>query len=146
MNLEEVGKILTIIASFDNRKLETSTAMAWKMMLDRHVPEARLQDAEEVVFDWFGTENPYFEVRHLVDGLKRIMRVNRLDIEADVRSAKARGLIGKDWHPYTALPWSVRVQLQELRDTERAELQALNASYDPDDRGTVAIEVGKRVE
>lgn len=118
MELVEVGKLLTIISSFDNRRLEESTALAWKMMIDREVPDAELDDAQEVVFDWFAKENPYFEVRHLVSGLKQRMRVNGLQIEADVRSAKARGLVDKTWPEICALPWDIRKKLNEIRSKE----------------------------
>lgn len=120
MTLVETGKLLTIISSFDNRRLEESTATAWKMMLDREVPDAELDDAQEIVFQWFAKENPYFEVRHLIEGLKKRMRVNRLDTEADVRSAKARGLIDKTWPEMIPLPWDIRKKLAKIRAEENA--------------------------
>lgn len=121
MQLAEVGQLLAIIRSFDNRKLDESTAMSWKMMLDREVAEARLGDATEVVLDWFAKENPYFEVRHLIAGLKRKMRFSPFNIESDVRSAKGRGLIEKDWPADKVLPWEVRDKLAGLRSAEKAE-------------------------
>lgn len=142
MQLAEVGKLLAMIASFDNRKLDESTAMSWKLMLDREVAEARLQDATEVVLDWFSTANPYFEVRHLVDGLKKRMRFSKFNIETDVRSAKARGLIDKDWPRDQVLPWEVRDRLASVRADERAAAPELETIAD---RSTLALDVGKRV-
>lgn len=142
MQLKEVGQLLAIIRSFDNRKLDESTAVSWKLMLDREVPEARLQDATEVVLDWFSTANPYFEVRHLVDGLKKRMRVSKFNIETDVRSAKARGLIGKDWPRDKVLPWEVRDRLASVRAAEREAAPELEATTD---RTTLALDVGRRV-
>lgn len=124
MQLAEVGKLLAIVRSFDNRKLDESTAVAWKMMLDREVPEARLEDAQEVVLGWFANDNPYFEVRHLIAGLRKKMRLSKFNIETDVRSAKARGLISKDWPDGRALPWEVREKLAHARAADRAAAPA----------------------
>lgn len=125
MQLAEVGKLLAVIRSFDNRKLDESTAMAWKMMLDRNVPDASLAQATEVVMDWFSTANPYFEVRHLVDGLKREMRLNRAQIANDVRSAKARKIIDPSWSERDPLPWGVANRLAAARMRDRDEAAEL---------------------
>lgn len=145
MQLAEVGKLLAVIASFDNRRLDESTAHAWKLMLDREVPEARLEDATEVVLDWFAAENPYFEVRHLVTGLKRKMRLSRFSIETDVRSAKARGMVDKDWPTGKALPWPVRDRLEKARAAERLEAFELGALDDSPNVSPLKLDVGRRV-
>lgn len=142
-----MGKLLAVIASFDNRKLDESTALAWKMMLDRHVPTATLAQAQEVVFDWFSTENPYFEVRHLCDGLRREMRLNRSQIAADVRSAKARGIVGRDWPESRPLESGAVAMLAAARYQEAVEAKALGSDDDdmPVLENPLGIEVGKRV-
>lgn len=140
MQLAEVGKLLAIIKSFDNRKLDESTAMAWKVMLDKHVPQASLADAEGVVFDWFGVENPYFEVRHLLDGLRRKLRLTPKQIADDVRSAKARGLVDTGWPRDKALPAVVREKLAAARATDRENAPAeIEAGESP-----LQLEVGRR--
>lgn len=123
MQLAEVGKLLAIIRSFDNRKLDESTAMAWKMMLDREVPDAQLCDAQEVVMDWFSTENPYFEVRHLVDGLKKRLRLTPKQIADDVRSAIARGLLPHGADPKTPVSREIAAKLAEMREASRVEAE-----------------------
>lgn len=142
MQLAEVGKLLSIIASFDNRRLDESTAMAWKMMLDREIPGATLADAQEVVFEWFATSNPYFEVRHLVDGLKRRMRLTPRDIETDVRVAKRLGLLPADHDRRVPLPTGVARRLAEYRAGVNAEtpVYELEPNVSPLD-----LEVGRRV-
>ena len=115
MQLTEVGQLLAIISSFDNRKLDKSTAMAWKMMLDRELPDAALSDAQEVVLDWFAGENPYFEARHLITGLKRRMRLTPRDSETDVRVAKRLGMIPDDHARRIPLPTGVARRLAEYR-------------------------------
>ena len=145
MQLAEVGQLLSIVKSFDNRKLDEATALSWKLMLDREVPEARLQDAQEVVLDWFANENPYFEVRHLLTGLRKRMRYARFNIETDVRSARARGLVAKDWPESKVLPWEVRDRLAELRAAERAELLELGGFDVEPAVSPLALDVGRRV-
>lgn len=140
MQLAEVGKLLAIVKSFDNRKLDESTAMAWKMMLDRHVPDATLEQATEVVMDWFGAENPYFEVRHLVDGLRKRLRLTPKAISADVRSAKARGLIPLTYSHKLPLPADVAARLEELR----AEAREAAPEIEYGD-SVLALDVGRRV-
>lgn len=123
MQLAEVGKLLAIIRSFDNRKLDEATAQAWKIMLDKHFPDATLQEAQEVVLDWFGTENPYFEVRHLLDGIRRKRRRFGRQVEVDVRSAKARGLVAKSWPDRKPLLPETAQALTEARARDRAEAE-----------------------
>lgn len=141
MLLAEVGKLLAVIASFDNRRLDEATAFSWKLMLDREVPDATLEQATEVVLDWFATANPYFEVRHLADGLKRKLRLTAKQIADDVRSAKARGLIDASHDPRTPLPGEVVVRLAEARAADRdvapGEIEA--------GVGKFALDVGRRL-
>lgn len=141
MQLAEVGKLLAIIKSFDNRRLDEATAMSWKLMLDREVPNATLEQATEVVLDWFSTANPYFEVRHLVDGLKRALRLTPKQIADDVRSAKARGLIGAGHDPRQPLPVEVAERLAVARagDRENAPREIETGV------GAFALDVGRRV-
>lgn len=142
MELTEVGKLLAIVRSFDNRKLDESTAQAWKMMLDREVPDATLAECTDVVMDWFGTENPYFEVRHLLDGLRKRRRWFGRQVEVDVRSAKARGLVDASWPDREPLPADVRGKLEAARaaDRETASQHAVEAGA----RSPLALDVGRR--
>lgn len=143
MQLKEVGQLLTIISSFDNRKLDESTAVSWKLMIDRHFPDASLMEAQEVVLDWFGTANPYFEVRHLIDGLRRKHRRFARQVETDVRSAKARGIVPANWPARDPLPWHVVEALEAARARDR-EVAAQYAIEGPNVPG-VELEVGRTV-
>lgn len=142
MQLTEVGKLLTIIASLDNRKLDESTAMVWKLMLDRELPDATLADAQEVVFEWFSTANPYFEVRHLVDGLRRRMRLTSRDIETDVRVAKRLGMLPDSHDRRVPLPADVARRLAEYRAGVNASIPAVE---DGGVSSPLVLDVGRRV-
>lgn len=141
MQLAEVGKLLAVIASFDNRRLDEATAHAWKMMLDREVPSASLDDAQDVVFTWFASDNPYFEVRHLVEGLRKKLRLTPKAIVDDVRSAKTRGLISRDWDSRTPLPREVAVKLEQAR----AEVRENAPTEIESGPSKLQLDVGRRI-
>ena len=141
MQLAEVGKLLAIIRSFDNRKLEESTAMAWKLAIDRELPDVALVDAQEVVLDWFARDNPYFEVRHLISGLKRRMRLTPRDIETDVRVAKTLGLLPDSHDRRMPLPADAARRLADYRAGVNASLPALEPGRNV---SPLQLDVGKR--
>ena len=144
MQLAEVGKLLAIIRSFDNRKLDESTAMAWKMMLDREVPGAQLSDAQEVVMDWFSTENPYFEVRHLIDGIKKRLRLTPKQIADDVRSAIARGLLPVWASTKQPVSREIAEKLAVLREAARVESEQYQIESHTQGN-PLELDVGRRV-
>lgn len=144
MQLAEVGQLLAIVRSFDNRKLDESTAFAWKLMLDRSFPDATLEQCQAVVLDWFGTENPYFEVRHLLDGLRKRARRLPRQIEVDVRAAKARGIIARDWPDREPLPDGVARMLEAARSADR-ELVAQHELDAGPNLSPLRLDVGRRV-
>lgn len=140
MQLTEVGQLLAIISSFDNRKLEKSTAMSWKLMLDRELPGSSLLDAQEVVLDWFAGENPYFEVRHLISGLKKRMRLTPRDIETDVRVAKRLGMLPDSHDRRVPLPADVARRLAEYRAGVNAATPVLDVEPNS---SPLKLEVGR---
>lgn len=142
MELKEVGMVLARIANFDNRRLDPSVARDWKMMLDRELyGRGTLDDAMEVVLDHFAQPAPpYFTVGLLVDGLRRRLRLSQRDIAVDVRSAKARGLVSKDWPRNRPLPADAAAALERARSEARAASPELDEGPSP-----LQLEVGRRV-
>lgn len=115
MELAEVGKLLAVAAAYDNRQLREETAVAWKAALDLQVPELDPMLAQQIVVWWFSEDRgEYFQVGHLIAEAKRRLRLLPEQIEADVRVAKARGLIG-EWPDKKRLPADVAQRLAELR-------------------------------
>ena len=79
--------------------------------------------------------------KHIIGALTEGERVKQSEVEADVRSAKARGLIEKSWPSRDRLPDDVRDALFTLRDRERraaADMRELEGS--PADVGDVGRE------
>ena len=119
MNKVEVGKLLSLAAGFDNRKVDMVTTEAWAL-----VPEIVAADYESaksvIVAHQTGPKHgEYLTVGHVVDGLRVVGRNTVSQIAADVRSARARGLVEKSWPDDELLPEDVRDALFTLRDSER---------------------------
>jgi hypothetical protein len=119
MNKTEVGKLLTIASGFDRRQVDMMTIEAWHAV--PVVAGADFEVAQQVLIDHQTSPQAaeYFTVRHLAAGIKRVARSNQGDVEADVRSAKARGLIGAEHPPRQPLPADVAAQLAAARQRDR---------------------------
>lgn len=119
MNKTEVGKLLTIASGFDRRQVDAMTIEAWHSVPD--VSGADFGDARNVLIaHQTGPQAAeYFTVRHLAAGLAKIARSTKGDVEADVRSAKARGLIGAEHPARQPLPADVAERLAEARQRDR---------------------------
>lgn len=137
-----MGMVLARISNFDNRRLDESVARDWKVLLDRELHGRwDMDEAMGVVLDHFAQPSPpYFTVGLLADGLRRRLRLSRRAVADDVRSAKARGLVGRDWSDRQPLPPGVAERLREarLRDAEGV-LEVESGS------GWMEVEVGKHV-
>lgn len=145
----ETGQLLVIVKAFDNRKLDPAVARVWAMQLGRNVPQATYQEAEAVVMDWFSTDNPYFELRHLVDGLKRKHRMMPAQVEADVRAAKAFGLLDKSHPASERLPVEAAQALAGARAARVAATRELTSGGEGDRFAALPAgfgDVGRRAE
>lgn len=141
MQASEVAELLSLASAYDNRNVTREAAIGWKVAIDSQVPDLSMQLAREVVVEHFATSPDYFTVRHLIDGAKARLRRMPAQIAADVRSAKARGLIPKDYPHREPLPPAIVARLTEARTTERppAELEA------GENRSPLALDVGRRL-
>lgn len=118
MNLNDTRQLLAYIsAGFDNRNVSEATAVIWADMLR----DVRLTDAQQAVKAHFlrPAPRPYLDIAALLEGVRQITRANSGDVEADVRSAKARGLIGAEWPKRKPLPDSVQERLTAARQAFR---------------------------
>lgn len=119
MNIPEITRLLTIQSGFDRRQVDELTVTAWHQVPE--VAAAGYEDAVKVVIAHQTAPEAaeYFTVRHLVNGLKKSKRV--ADVEADVRSAKARGIIPENWPKSSPLNFRDAERLAELRERDRQE-------------------------
>ena len=118
MNKTQVGQILTIASGFDRFiTVDRVTTEAWFLVLGA----IDYDEAQAAVVGHFTgpIAKEVFSVRHILNPVADGGRNTRAAIEADVRSAKARGLISKGWPDRQALPDEVKDALLTLRDLER---------------------------
>lgn len=121
MNKTEVAKFLTIASGFDRREVDELTVTSWHQVPE--VSAARYDDAVKVVIahQTSAQSTEYFAVRHLVNGIRLMQRTASADVEADVRSAKARGLVDRNWPRAEPLPADVAQKLHAARERDRNE-------------------------
>ena len=126
MNKVEAAELLNIAGAFDRWiRVDDMTVSAWAYVL-AHVT-ADLENAA-VLAHYAGPDaHKSLMPADIIKAVEVQARLTRPLIEADVRSAKARGLVAKDWPDAQVLPDDVRVKLQAAREGARAETLALGA-------------------
>jgi len=107
MNKTETAKLLTIASMIDNRTVATETVEAWHMVVG-HIDFDLAQEAMNL--HW-RESTEYLIPAHITKNLPRV----RMKIETDVRSAKARHLIGADWPAQKALTPDLQTALRDAR-------------------------------
>lgn len=120
MNKIETATALTIAAGFDNRRVDDVMVAAWLEVLG----EYDLPTVKQAIIDHHRdpvTRHAYLNVGHVLDRVERAKRARSRDIEADVRSAKARGLVSKDWPDRQQLAPDVMERLAAAREADRYE-------------------------
>lgn len=117
MNDVEAATLLAIAAGFDRRIVTEVTARAWSLALE----DRSFAECERAVIAHFkdpATRGDYLTVGHILDRLDAEQRLSANAIAADVRSAKARGMVGSDWPAKDKLPDAVMSRLREARERE----------------------------
>ncbi len=121
MNKLETARLLTAASGFDRfMRADELTTTAWQMAL-RDVP---YELAETALVAHYSGDNAHKQLMP-ADILRAVSREARLlpfQVEADVRSAKARGLVAASWPRGEVLSADVRARLGELRDVVRDDL------------------------
>jgi hypothetical protein len=125
MNKMEIAALLTIIGGFDNRKVDDNTISSW--FLVPGIREADFEDARAaaVAHVTGPLSDVYLMVGHIVAATQVSSRQTKELVAADVRSARARGLVGRDWRESEPVTAEIRAQLALARDESRATAQAL---------------------
>lgn len=119
MDKIEIGKLLTIAAGFDNRKVDRITVEAWALVPEMGAADFEAAKAAVVAHQTGPNRGEYLTVGHIVAALRIGGRSTLAAVEADVRSAKARGLIEPSWGARTPLPPDAADALFTLREGER---------------------------
>ena len=126
MNKVEAAKLLLLASGFDRwMRADDLTATVWEKAL-RDVPYPLAEDA--VVAHYSG-DNAHKQLMpaDIIKATEHAARLTRPQVEADVRSAKARGLIEQSWPVGELLPELVRERLRVAREGDRRVLLELGA-------------------
>jgi hypothetical protein len=131
VNLVETGTLLAFAAAFDNRKADPVVAVAWQSVL----ADVEYADARQAVADHQTgpLRGEYLTVGHIVDAVRVANRQTPKLVAADVRAARARGIVPSDWSESEPLPADAAARLRAARDADRetavshAELVAVGA-------------------
>lgn len=118
MNKTEIGKLLTFVSGYDRRQVDPVTIHAWFAVPE--IAAAEYEQAMAVAISHHSEPGTgYFDTRALVAGLRQVTRRSLADVAADVRSAKARGLIAQDWPKTVPLMADVMEKLTAARERDR---------------------------
>ena len=126
MTKEEIAVLLLLASGLDRFVIVNDvTTDAWMRALEDH-DVTFLQAEQACINHYTGMDaGRPFSVAHVVALVAVDNRSTAQAIEADVRSAKARGLVEKSWPERELLPAEIRAQLAVARDESRATAQAL---------------------
>lgn len=105
MNATEAAKLLSVLAAFDRREFNATTAQGWAWALDDVPYNLAMAAAKRAL------KHGYVDV----PAIQKEIKAMRYGIESDVRAAKQRGLIADDWPKSMPLPDDVMGQLAEAR-------------------------------
>ena len=142
MKMTDVVKLNRTVAGFTRSSPSDIEASAWYLVLR----DLDYQDAEQAVIDHFTgpDKHAFFEVGYILDGIKRINRHLPHQIEEDVRSAKARGMLDQSWPKHEPLPPEVARRLRNARASFAEQMAAIEAR--PEGTWRVPeLDLGKRV-
>lgn len=123
MNISEAAALLALASEFDNREVTETKAAAWHSIL-RDLP---FQECSDFILEFQRIKKPgeYLEVTHVYQEMSRRLRFTPDDIAADVRSARARGIVDADWPLERPLSLEAAERLRETRvshDTNLGEI------------------------
>ncbi len=127
MNKQEAAGLLTIAGAFDRWiTVNDATATAWAYAL----ADVPIDLARVAVLEHYKGADAHKQIMpaDIIKAVEREARLTRPQIEADVRSAKARGLVDDSWPVAKLLPEDVRARLAVAREGDRRVLLELGAA------------------
>ena len=139
MSKPEIGKLLLFASGLDRFvQVDAVTVDAWfRVLSDTTATYAQAEQA--CINHYTGPDaNRPFTVAHVVALVAADNRSAVASIAADVRSAKARGLIERYWPEREPLPAEIRDALFTIRERERRTAREL---FDTDQIGS-PVDVG----
>lgn len=144
MNKTDIAKLLTLASGFDRRVVDPVTVEAWALVPEIVAADYEAAKAAVVAHQTGPKAGEYLTVNHIVAALNADARRSDSEIEADVRSAKARGLIESSWPNRQPLPADVKHGLQSMRELDRRNAAAFSELDALEGRPIDVGDVGRR--
>jgi hypothetical protein len=126
VNRLEASELLSIAGAFDRWiRVDDLTATAWHYALEA-VP---VDLARAAVLAHYKGDNAHKSLMpaDIIRAVESAARLTRPQVEADVRSAKARGLVDQSWPDAQVLPELVRERLAAAREGDRVAVLELGS-------------------
>ncbi len=120
MNTQEAAKLLAVAAGFDNRRPDDLATAAWLELLG-DFPYEHCRAAIVAHYRDPATRHQYLTAAHVLDRVEVLGRTTAAEVEVDVRSAKARGIVPADWPRRKPLDPEAAYRLQTARERDRQE-------------------------
>lgn len=125
LTLPEVGRIIKLDVALNryasDASVSTDRAVAWHAVLSTGAPGMTFEEAQTCVIEFYAEAGESLTPYALIDAWKRSHRLLPRQIADDVRSARARRLIGAEWSESEPLPPSVAERLRNARERDREQ-------------------------
>lgn len=126
--LTDVGRLIKLDTALNryasDASISTDRAVAWHAVLSTGAPGMTFEEAQTCVIEFYADAGESLTPYALIDAWKRSKRLLPQQIATDVRSARARGIIGREWSERDPLPPEAAEKLRNARARDR-ELNAL---------------------
>jgi len=126
----EVADLLVLNAALDRYasvgRVSKEQAIAWAAVIDRQAPDLTFVEARGLVVDHYGLEEESLTPFRLVEAYRKARRLLPNQVEADVRVAKALGIVDSSWPKSDPLPEREAVWLAQVRADRASEQLALS--------------------
>jgi len=126
VNKAEAAQLLALAGAFDRWiRVDDVMVTAWEYAL-AGVP---FELARVAVVEHYKGQNAYKSIMpaYIISAVESAARLTRPQVEADVRSAKARGLVDQSWPDSQVLPDLVRERLAAAREGDRVAVLELGS-------------------
>lgn len=146
MTPSEVADLLSLSSELDRYstadKMTRERVIAWAAVFASEAPAMTFSEAQPLVIRFYGSAGESLTAFALIELWKAGRRLLPHQIAADVRSAKARGLLAASWVGSDPLPTDVAERLSQARLDDQGKAPELSAMTD---RRTLQIDVGRKV-
>jgi len=131
MTPSEVADLLSLSVELDRYatadKMTRERVVAWAAVLAAHAPSMTFAEAQALVIDYYGLHGESLTPQRLVELWRDKKRLLPSQVAADVRTARAMGLVAAAWPTSTPVPDHVAAKLADVRSRRQAEAVELEA-------------------